>query len=94
MVIEKDIYVSAHHNPCLLPDYGSKLFHHHEAMLVQHDDRDINLHLIHPWGYYDKLCARTMILCNVTLHMYQMVIPNASASQPKIRKVHNQYIFI
>ncbi|KAF8233469.1 hypothetical protein L208DRAFT_1266596 [Tricholoma matsutake] len=83
---EKDIYVGAHYNPRLLPDYGGNLFRHHEAKLVQHDVRDIDLRLIPPWEYYDKLRASTMILCDITLHMYQMAIPNASSSQPKTRK--------
>ncbi|KAF8224127.1 hypothetical protein L208DRAFT_1313217, partial [Tricholoma matsutake] len=83
---ENDIYIGAHFNPHLLPDYGGNLFCHHGAMLMQHDIRDINLHLTPPWEYYDKLRASTMVLCDVTLHMYQMAIPNASASQPKMRK--------
>jgi len=83
---ENDIYVGAHYNPRLLPDYGSNLFCHHDAMLVQHDVRDIDLHLIPPWQYYEKLHAGTMVLCDVTLHMYQMAIPNTTASQPKMRK--------
>jgi len=58
---ENEIYVGAHYNPCLLPDYGGNLFRHHEAMLVQHDVRDLDLHLIPPWEYYDKLRAGTMI---------------------------------
>ena len=70
VVIENEIYVSTHYNPCLLPDYSSHLFCHHEAMLMQHDVRDLDLYLIPPWEYYDKLWASTMILCDIRLHMY------------------------
>ena len=92
MLIENEIYVGAHYDPCLLPDYGSNLFCHHEAMLVQHNVRDINLHLIPFWEFYHKLHASTMVLCDVMLHMYQMAIPNVSAGQPKMRKISKIYL--
>lgn len=91
VAIESNIYIGAYYNPQLLPDYSGNLSHHHEAKLLQHDIRDIDLHLIPPWEYYDKLHACTIILCNVMLHMYQMAIPNASSNQPKIRKVSDIY---
>ncbi|KIL57048.1 hypothetical protein M378DRAFT_181766 [Amanita muscaria Koide BX008] len=83
---EEEISVGAFYDPRLLPDYGGNLFHHQAAKLVQHDVRDIDLRLIPPWNYYDKLRAGTMVLCDVTMHMYQMAIPNARADQPKVRK--------
>lgn len=90
---EQDIYVGAHYDPHLLSDYGGNLFRHHAAKLIQHDMRNIDLHLIPPWEYYDKLRPGTMVLCNVTLHLYQMNITNAKGNQPKTRKVRT-YISI
>ncbi|KAF8235496.1 hypothetical protein L208DRAFT_1256595 [Tricholoma matsutake] len=83
---EQDIYVGAHYDPHLLSDYGGNLFCHHAAKLIQHDVRDVDLHLIPPWEYYNKLCPGTMVLCNITLHLYQMNITNAKGNQPKMRK--------
>ena len=84
---EQDIYVGAHYDPHLLSDYGSNLFHHHAVKLLQHDMRNVDLHLILPWEYYNKLHSGTMVLCDVTLHLYQMAIMNAKGHQQKMRKV-------
>jgi hypothetical protein len=89
---EQDIYVGAHYDPHLLSDYGGNLFHHHAAKLMQHNVRDIDLHLIPPWEYYDKLHPGTMVLCNVMLHLYQMNLTNAKEISQK-RKVRT-YISI
>jgi hypothetical protein len=80
---EHEIHLSAYYNPRLLPDYGGDLFHHNTAKLVQHDVRDIDNHLIPPGKYYEKLRPGTMVLCNVTMHVYWMT----SMKQTKVRKV-------
>ncbi|KAF8240522.1 hypothetical protein L208DRAFT_1232639 [Tricholoma matsutake] len=83
---EQDIYVGGHYDLHLLSDYSGNLFCHQAAELIQHDMRDVDLHLIPPWEYYDKLRPGTMVLCNVTLHLYQMTITNTKGNQPKMRK--------
>lgn len=93
-MIENDVYVSPYYDPHLLPDYSGSLFHHQAVKLMQHDIRDIDLHLIPPWQFYDKLHAGTMVLCTVSLHMYQMAIPSTLPHQPKIRKVKEFLLYI
>jgi len=80
---KREIHLGAYYNPRLLPDYGGELFRHHDAKLMQHDVRGMDNKIIPPWEYYEELRPGTIVLCNVTMHMYQINNPK----QKKIRKV-------
>ena len=68
--------------------FGRTLLVHGElGVLTCNKCYNIDLHLIPPWEYYNKLCPGTTVLCDVRLHLYQMAIMNTKGNQLKMRKV-------
>ncbi|KAJ7216231.1 hypothetical protein C8J57DRAFT_1255321 [Mycena rebaudengoi] len=72
-LLEEEIKLGAYYDPHLLEDYGGPLYKHVKAKLVQHDIRDAtnsNNDLIPPWEIYNCLKPGTLVLCNVSLHIF------------------------
>ncbi|KAJ7156451.1 hypothetical protein C8R43DRAFT_1125649 [Mycena crocata] len=77
---DKEIYIGAHYDPHLLPDYGGDYFKQDKARLIQLDVTysDEAETIIPPWENYDVLKPGTLVIALCTLHCFVM-----SAGEPR-----------
>jgi hypothetical protein len=63
-----NVKISAYYDPALLPDFLSCNFELEKDRLVHHNIIDEDENLVPCWTLYHRLRPRTLVLCKVTLH--------------------------
>lgn len=72
--VQDEVVVGAEYIPTLLDDHsGAPVFRQATAKLVQFDIRDTENELIPAWETRKRLVPGTLVLCNVSMHCYNLM---------------------